>query len=79
MGSGWLCKPVLVFSSSIDQAEQYLVCYVAHDLMDGKFLLKMKEINPSKYRFLKNMLKSLKKLANSKVSIHEIRKTLQKS
>ena len=42
----------------------------------------MKKINPSKYRFLKHMLKphqkSLENLVNPEVSIHEKRKTLQK-
>ena len=50
--------------------------------MDATSLKKMKEFNPSKYRFLKNMLsphkKSLEKLVNADVSIHEKRKTLQK-
>jgi hypothetical protein len=39
-------------------------------------------LNPSKYRFLKKMLKphqkSLEKLVDANVSIHEKRKTLQK-
>ena len=50
--------------------------------MDATSLEKMKKINPSKYKFLKNMLnphmKSLEKLVNPNVSIHEKRKTLQK-
>ena len=58
------------------------VCNVAHMLMDGKSLQKMKKINPSKYRFIKHMLKphkkSFEKLVNPKVSIHEKRKILQK-
>jgi DNA integrity scanning protein DisA with diadenylate cyclase activity len=58
------------------------VCNVAHTLMDATSVQKMKKINPSKYRFLKNILKShkksLEKLVNSKVGIHEKRKTLQK-
>ena len=58
------------------------VCNIAQSWMDATSLQKMKNINPSKYRFLKNMLKphekSLEKLANSKVSIHEKRKILQK-
>jgi hypothetical protein len=43
--------------------------------MDAASLQKMKKINPSKYRFLKHMLKphkkSLEKLVNPNVSIHE--------
>ena len=58
------------------------VCNVAHMLMDGTSLQKMKKINPSKYRFIKHMLKphkkSFEKLVNPKVSIHEKRKILQK-
>ena len=58
-----------------------IVCNVAQNLMEATSLQKMKNINPSKYHFLKTMLKphkkSLEKLANSKVSIHEKRKTLQ--
>jgi hypothetical protein len=58
------------------------VCNMANNWMDATSLHKMKKINPSKYRFLKNMLKphknSLDKLVNPKVSIHEKRKTLQK-
>ena len=58
------------------------VCNVAHSLMDGTSLQKMKKINPSKYRFIKHMLKphkkSFEKLVNPNVSIHEKRKTLQK-
>ena len=58
------------------------VCNIANNWMDATTLKKMKKINPSKYRFLKNMLKphknSLEKLVNPKVSIHEKRKTLQK-
>ena len=55
---------------------------MAHNWMDAASLQKMKKINPSKYRFLKHMLKphqkSLEKLVNPAVSIHEKRKTLQK-
>ena len=55
---------------------------MAHNWMDAASLQKMKKINPSKYRFLKHMLKphqkSLEKLVNPEVSIHEKRKTLQK-
>ena len=51
--------------------------------MDATSLNKMKKINPSKYRFLKKMLSphknSLEKLVDANVSIHEKRKTLQKS
>jgi hypothetical protein len=58
------------------------VCNVAHMLMDGTSLQKMKKINPSKYRFIKRMLKphkkSFEKLVDANVSIHEKRKTLQK-
>ena len=58
------------------------VCNVAHSLMDGTSLQKMKKINPSKYRFIKRMLKphkiSFGKLVNPRVSIHEKRKILQK-
>jgi hypothetical protein len=58
------------------------LCNMAHNWMDAASLQKMKKINPSKYRFLKHMLKphqkSLEKLVNPKVSIHEKRKTLQK-
>ena len=58
------------------------VCNMAYNWMDATSLQKMKKINPSKYRFLKHMLKphqkSLEKLVNSKVSIHEKRKILQK-
>ena len=59
------------------------VCNVAYNWMDAASLKKMKKLNPSKYRFLKNMLaphkKSLKKLVDAIVSIHEKRKTLQKA
>jgi len=59
------------------------VCNMAHNWMDATSLYKMKKFNPSKYRFLKNMLSShknsLEKLANSNVSIHEKRKMLQKA
>ena len=55
---------------------------MAHNWMDATSLQKMKKLNPSKYRFLKKMLrphmKSIEKLVNPKVSIHEKRKTLQK-
>ena len=58
------------------------MCNVANNWLDATSLKKMKEINPSKYRFLKNMLsphkKSIEKLVNPNVSIHEKRKTLQK-
>ncbi len=58
------------------------VCNVAHTWMDATSLNKMKKLNPSKYRFLKKMLKphqkSLEKLVDANVSIHEKRKTLQK-
>ena len=51
------------------------VCNMAHNWMDATSLHKMKKFNPSKYRFLKNMLSphknSLEKLANANVSIHE--------
>ena len=50
--------------------------------MDATSLQKMKKINPSKYRFIKRMLKphkkSFEKLVDANVSIHEKRKTLQK-
>ena len=59
------------------------MCNVAYNWMDAASLKKMKKLNPSKYRFLKNMLaphkKSLKKLVDANVSIHEKRKTLQKA
>ena len=59
------------------------VCNVAHSWMDAASLQKMKKMNPSKYKFVKKMLspntKSLEKLVNPQVSIHEKRKTLQKS
>ena len=59
------------------------VCNVAYTWMDATSLHKMKKFNPSKYRFLKKMLsphkKSLEKLVDSNVSIHEKRKTLQKA
>ena len=59
------------------------VCNVAYNWMDAASLKKMKKLNPSKYRFLKNMLaphkKSLKKLIDANVSIHEKRKMLQKA
>ena len=59
------------------------VCNVAQSWMDATSLQKMKNINPSKYRFLKNMLKphekSLEKLANSKVSIHEKKENITKT
>ena len=55
---------------------------MAYNWMDATSLQKMKKINPSKYRFLKKMLrphmKSLEKLVKPGVSIHEKRKTLQK-
>ena len=58
------------------------VCNVAYFWMDATSLQKMKKLNPSKYRFLKKMLKphqkSLEKLVGANVSIHEKRKTLQK-
>ena len=58
------------------------MCNIANSWMDATSLKKMKEFNPSKYRFLKNMLsphkKSLEKLISANVSIHEKRKTLQK-
>ena len=58
-------------------------CSMAHHWMDATSLQKMKKRNPSKYRFLKRMLKphmkSLEKLVSSDVSIHEKRKTLQKA
>ena len=58
-------------------------CSMALTWMDATSLQKMKKSNPSKYRFLKRMLKphmkSLEKLVNPEVSIHEKRKTLQKS
>ena len=58
-------------------------CNMAHNWMDATSLQKMKKINPSKYHFLKKMLrphmKSLKNLVNPDVSIHEKRKTLQKA
>ena len=58
------------------------VCNVAYNWMDAASLNKMKKLNPSKYRFLKKMLKphqkSLEKLVDANVSIHEKRKTLQK-
>jgi hypothetical protein len=58
------------------------VCNVAYFWMDATSLNKMKKLNPSKYRFLKKMLKphqkSLEKLVDANVSIHEKRKTLQK-
>ena len=59
------------------------VSNVAYTWMDATSLNKMKKLNPSKYKFLKKMLsphtKSLEKLVNPQVSIHEKRKTLQKS
>ena len=59
------------------------VCNVANNWMDASSLHKMKKINPSKYKFLKKMLsphtKSLEKLVNPQVSVHEKRKTLEKS
>ena len=58
------------------------MCNIANNWMDATTLKKMKEFNPTKYRFLKNMLsphkKSLEKLISANVSIHEKRKTLQK-
>ena len=51
--------------------------------MDETSLQKMKKINPSKYQFLKKMLsphkKSLEKLVDTNVSIHEKRRSLQKA
>ena len=59
------------------------VCEVAKQWLDAGFLQAMKKKNPSKYKFVKKMLspntKSLEKLVNPQVSIHEKRKTLQKS
>jgi hypothetical protein len=56
---------------------------VANTLVDSELLMKMKKINTPKYKFLRKMLKphvkSVEKLADSNVSIHEKRKTLQKS
>ena len=56
---------------------------VANTLVDSELLMKMKKINTPKYKFLQKMLKphvkSVEKLADSNVSIHEKRKTLQKS
>jgi hypothetical protein len=56
---------------------------VANTLVDSEILMKMKKINTPKYKFLRKMLKphvkSVEKLADSNVSIHEKRKTLQKS
>ena len=56
---------------------------VAYTWMDATSLNKMKKLNPSKYKFLNKMLsphtKSLEKLVNPQMSIHEKRKTLQKS
>ena len=59
------------------------VCNVAKQWLDAASLQEMKKMNPSKYKFVKKMLspntKSLEKLVNPQVSIHEKRKTLQKS
>ena len=56
---------------------------IANCLMDTKSLEKMKKMNPSKFHFIQKMLrphkKALEKLINSKISVHEKRKVLQKS
>ena len=59
------------------------VSNVAYNWIDATSLNKMKKLNPSKYRFLKKMLKphqkSLEKLVAANVGIHEKRKTFKKS
>ena len=59
------------------------VSNIADALTDAKSLHIIKKINPSKFNLIQNMIrphkKSFEKLINSKVSVHEKRKVLQKS
>ena len=59
------------------------VSNIANALTDAKSLHIIKKINPSKFNLIQNMIrphkKSFEKLINSKVSVHEKRKVLQKS
>ena len=59
------------------------VSNIANILTDAKSLYKIKKINPSKFNMIQNMIRphknSFEKLINSKVSVHEKRKVLQKS
>jgi hypothetical protein len=59
------------------------VSNIADALTDAKSLHIIKKMNPSKFNLIQNMIrphkKSFEKLINSKVSVHEKRKVLQKS